>query len=77
MAEDKPVPGSACIHWVAAEASKGPRRLHKHLVQEPQRSTSQMCVLLNPGLAGVDRQQLVTIVRREEGQREMPEQFPG
>lgn len=36
-----------------------------------------MCMLLSPGRAGVDRQQLVTIVHSEEGQREMPEQFLG
>lgn len=69
---------SAYVCWVTAETSKGPRRLHKLLlIQEPQRFTSQMCMLLSPGLAGVDRQQLITIVHREEGQREMPEQFPG
>lgn len=68
-----------CLHLLGGcRGKKTPRRLHKHLlVQEPQRSTSQVCMLLSPGVAGVDRQQLVTIVHREEGQREMPEQFPG
>jgi len=33
-------------------------------------------MLLSPRLAGVGRQQLITVVRREERWREMPEQFP-